>query len=111
MADLASRNLFHDKIRLGVTLTGIIFAVVLVAVQTGLFLGFSTTTSNLIDNSGADLWIMSKGVQYIEVGVPFSERKLYQVRSVPGIARAEKYIVRFSLWQRPDGGEENCEIV
>jgi putative ABC transport system permease protein len=111
MADLASRNLFHDKIRLIVTLTGIIFAVVLVAVQTGLFIGFSTTTSNLIDHAGADLWVMSKGVRYIEVGVPFPERKLYQVLSVPGVQRAEKYIVRFSLWKRPDGGEENCQIV
>ncbi|HEY3838896.1 MAG TPA: ABC transporter permease [Bryobacteraceae bacterium] len=111
MPDLASRNLFHDKIRLGVTLTGIIFAVVLVAVQTGLFLGFSTTTSNLIDNSKADLWIMSKGVRYIEVGVPLSERKVYLVRSIPGVQRAENYIVRFSLWKRPDGGEENCEVV
>jgi putative ABC transport system permease protein len=111
MPDLASRNLFHDKVRLTVTLTGIIFAVVLVAVQTGLFLGFSTTTSNLIDNSGADLWVMSKGVRYIEVGVPFAERKLYQVLSVPGVQRAEKYIVRFSQWKRPDGGEESCEII
>jgi putative ABC transport system permease protein len=111
MPDLASRNLFHDRVRLIVTLTGIIFAVVLVAIQTGLFLGFSTTTSNLIDNSHADLWVMSKGVRYIEVGVPFPERKLYQVRSVPGVQLAEKYIVRFSLWKRPDGGEENCEII
>lgn len=111
MADLASRNLFHDKVRLIVTLTGIIFAVVLVAVQTGLFIGFSTTTSNLIDNSGADLWIMSKGVRYIEVGVPFAERKLYQVLGVPGVRRAEKYIVRFSQWKRPDGGQESCEVV
>jgi putative ABC transport system permease protein len=111
MPDLASRNLFHDKVRLIVTLTGIIFAVVLVAIQTGLFIGFSTTTSNLIDNSHADLWVMSKGVRYIDVGTPFPERKLYQVRSVPGIERAEKYIVFFTLWKKPDGGEENVEIV
>jgi len=111
MPNLASRNLFHDRVRLIVTLTGIIFAVVLVAIQTGLFLGFSTTTSNLIDHSGADLWIMSKGVRYVEVGVPFSERKLYQVLGVPGVEKADKYIVRFSLWKRPDGGEENCEVV
>ena len=111
MPSLASRNLFHDKVRLFVTLNGIIFAVVLVAIQTGLFIGFSTTTSNLIDNSGADLWVMSKGVRYIEVGVAFPERKLYQVMAVPGVQHADKYIVRFSLWKRADGGEENCEIV
>jgi putative ABC transport system permease protein len=111
MASLAIRNLFHDRVRLVVTLTGIIFSVVLVAVQTGLFLGFTTTTSNVIDNSGADFWITSKGVKYIEVGSPFSEKKLYHARAVPGVAEAEKYIVRFSTWKRPDGGKESCEIV
>jgi putative ABC transport system permease protein len=92
MPPLARRNLFHDKIRLAVTLTGITFAVVLVVVELGLFLGFSTTTSSLIDRSGADLWIASKRVPYIEQGAPFSERKLYQVRATPGVAIAEKYI-------------------
>jgi putative ABC transport system permease protein len=111
MASLAIRNLFHDKVRLAVTLTGIIFSVVLVAVQTGLFLGFTTTTSNVIDNSGADLWVTSKGVKYIEVGVPFSEKKLYHARAVEGVAEAEKYIVRFGQWKNPDGANESCEVI
>ena len=55
MPPLAQRNLFHDKVRLTVTLTGIVFSVVLIVVQLGLFLGFTTATSNLIDHSGADL--------------------------------------------------------
>jgi len=45
MPPLAERNLVHDKVRLAVTLTGIIFAVVLIVVQLGLFIGFATTTS------------------------------------------------------------------
>jgi len=111
MASIAVRNLFHDRVRLAVTLTGIIFAVVLVAVQTGLFLGFTTTTSNLIDNSRADLWITSKGVKYIEVGVPFSEKQYFHALGTPGVADARKLIVRFSQWKRPDGADESCEIV
>src|SRR5579859_6743387 len=111
MPPLARRNLFHDKIRLAVTLTGITFAVVLVVVELGLFLGFSTTTSSLIDRSGADLWIASHRVPYIEQGAPFSERKLYQVRATPGVAYAEKYIARFAGWKRPDGGHESVQVV
>jgi hypothetical protein len=38
---LAFRNLFHDRIRLAVTLVGILFSIVLVAVQLGLYLGAS----------------------------------------------------------------------
>src|SRR5580700_6975109 len=74
MPPLARRNLFHDKVRLTVTLTGIVFAVVLIVVELGLFVGFTTTTSGLVDHSGADLWVASKNVPYIEQGVAFSER-------------------------------------
>jgi hypothetical protein len=49
MLPLAQRNLFHDNVRLTVTLTGIVFSVVLIVVQLGLFIGFTTATSNLID--------------------------------------------------------------
>jgi len=38
MGLLARRNLFHDKIRFSVTLTGIVFALVLIIIQLGLFL-------------------------------------------------------------------------
>ena len=111
MPPLAQRNLFHDKVRLAVTLTGIVFSVVLIVVQLGLFLGFTTATSNLIDHSGADLWVTSKNVPYVEQGVAFSERKLNQVRAVPGIADAQKVIARWTQWKRHDGGQDSVQIV
>src|SRR5215467_14486793 len=111
VSELAWRNLVHDKVRFLVTLTGIVFAVVLIVVQLGLFIGFTTTTSSLIDRSGADLWITAARVPYIEQGVAFSERKLYPVLGTPGVARATKYITRFSQWQRPDGRQESVQIV
>jgi putative ABC transport system permease protein len=111
MPPLSRRNLFHDKIRLVVSLTGITFAVLLVVVEPGLFPGFSTTTSSLIDRSRADLWIASRNVSYIEQGSPFSERKLYQVRATPGVAFAEKYIARFASWKHDDGGHESVPEV
>ena len=111
MPPLAQRNLFHDKVRLTVTLTGIVFAVVLIVVELGLFVGFTTTTSNLIDNSGADLWVASKNVPYIEQGVPFSERKLYQVRAIAGVAEAQKFLTRWTQWKQPNGHQESVQIV
>jgi putative ABC transport system permease protein len=111
MPPLAQRNLFHDKVRLTVTLTGIVFSVVLIVVQLGLFFGFTTATSNLIDHSNADLWITSKNVPYVEQGVAFSERKLNQVRAVPGVADAQKIIAHWTQWKRHDGGQESVQIV
>jgi len=111
MTRLACRNLFHDKTRFAVTLTGIMFAIVLVLVQLGLFIGFTKTTSSIIDHSYADLWICAKGVQYFEIGFPLSERKLYPIRSVPGVAKAARYIVKFTNWRRPDGAQKNVEVI
>jgi putative ABC transport system permease protein len=111
MPRLAQRNLFHDKVRLTVTLTGIVFAVVLIVVELGLFVGFTKTTSGLIDHSNADLWVASKNVPYIEQGVAFSERKLNQVRAVPGVSAAEKYIAHWTQWKLPNGSEESVQIV
>jgi putative ABC transport system permease protein len=111
MPPLAQRNLTHDKVRLAVTLTGIVFAVVLIVVEMGLFLGFTVTTSSIIDKSGVDFWIVSKHTPYIEQGAAFSERKLYQVLATPGVASADKYIVRFAEWKTPEGSEQSVQVV
>jgi putative ABC transport system permease protein len=111
MALLARRNLFHDRIRFAVTLTGIVFALVLIIIQFGLFLGFATTTSNNIDHSNADLWVVFHAVTYFDTGRLFSERKYYEVLSTPGVLQAEKYMQNFARWKKPDGGVENIQII
>ena len=111
MLTLAKRNLFQDKLRLAVTLTGVVFAVVLIIVELGLFFGFIETTSALIDHSQADLWVTSSHVPYLELGVPMNERKFYQVQAVSGVADADKYIIRYTRWNRLDGGQNQIQIV
>jgi putative ABC transport system permease protein len=111
MTRLAYRNLFRDRTRFVVTLMGIAFAIVLVLIQLGLFIGFTVTTSGIIDHSRADLWICAKGVQYFEVGFPLPERKLFEILSVPGVAAADKYIAKFTTWRCPDGAQKSVEVV
>lgn len=111
MPSLARRNLLHDRVRLVVTLTGIVFAVVLSAVQLGLFMGFRRATSDVIRHAGADLWITSSGVTHLESAVAFSERKLYDVLATPGVAAAQTHIVQFGQWKKPDGGQEGILLI
>src|SRR5437868_15548699 len=110
-SDRAWRNLMPDKLRLLVTVTGVVFDIVIIVVELGLFLGFTTTTSGLIDRSRADLWITGARVPYIEMVAPYSERKLSTVLATPGVRQATKYIVRLSQWQRPDGRQESVQVV
>jgi putative ABC transport system permease protein len=108
---LALRNMVHDRIRLAVTLVGIVFAVVLIGIQLGLFIGFAETTSALIDHAGADLWIMAPGTRNIDQAVAIPERRVYQALAVPGIRDAAKLVTEFTLLQRPDGGNETVIVV
>lgn len=111
MPPLARRNLFHDKVRLTVTLTGIAFSVVLIVVELGLFLGFSTSTSSIIDHSGADIWIAAKNTPYIDQALNFNERKYYKVLATPGVLEAQKYIVRWTQWKEQNGHAESVEVI
>lgn len=111
MPKLAYKNLLHDRVRLAVTLTGIVFALVLIIVQFGLFLGFLETTANIVEHSGADLWIAAPGIPHVNGGTPIPERRRYQILTVPGVARVEKYIVQFVNWKLPSGAQESVQIV
>jgi len=111
MPPLARRNLFHDRVRLVVTITGIAFSVVLMVIQWGLFRGFSTSTSNIIDHSGADLWVAARNTVYIDQAINFNERKYYQVLATPGVAQATKYITRWAVWKEPNGRSESVAVV
>src|SRR5208337_5620879 len=63
---LALRNLFHDRLRFVATVIGIVFSVVLVMVQLGLYLGFSRMVTTVADHADADLWIVSQGSNSFE---------------------------------------------
>lgn len=111
MRALALRNLLHDRIRFVVTLTGIVFSVVLSAIQLGLFVGFTRATSDVIRHSGADVWVMSRGVGNLENGVEIPEVRAYQVRAVDGVATVQSHLVTFGNWKRPDGAQEGCLLI
>ena len=112
MASLAIKNLFHEKVRLVVTLTGIVFSVILTAVQLGIFQGFIAASTDIVGKSNADLWIVSQNVSHVEQGVEFSESNLYKVREVAGVERAEKQIVSLGAqMKKSDGSDEGITLV
>ncbi|MBC8164499.1 MAG: ABC transporter permease [Bryobacteraceae bacterium] len=107
---LAWRNLIYDRVRLTVTLTGIVFALVLLVVQFGLFLGFQDTSANVIEHSNADLWICAPGTPHLNGATPFPESRLYKAIGTPGVQTVQKYIVSFVNWKLPNGGTESVQI-
>ncbi|MFT5511126.1 MAG: putative ABC transport system permease protein [Hyphomicrobiaceae bacterium] len=108
---LALRNLFHDRIRLGVTLVGILFAVVLVAVQLGLYAGTSKMIISMVHQAKGELWIVPYGADSFEGSGVLTGSERHAALSTPGVARAIPIVASFSKWQRPQGGEQLCVIV
>ncbi len=111
MASIALKNLIHDKVRLAVTLVGIIFSVILSSIQLGLFVGFQAATASLVENSNADIWISSKNLVSVEDGSAFNESKLYQILSAPQVKQATKNIVTFANWKKANGAIVGIQLV
>ena len=109
---LAFRNLFHDRVRLTVTLVGILFSIVLVAVQLGLYLGASKMITANIDHANADLWITIYGAKSFEDGgMLLTPRERHQALATPGVKAVIPLIVRFAEWRKPEGGSTRVVIV
>jgi putative ABC transport system permease protein len=108
---LAFRNLFHDRIRLIVTLVGILFSIVLVAVQLGLYLGARKMIIGMIDHADAELWITAYGAKSFEEAGSLDGRERYIALSVPGVASVEPLVAAFNEWRKPDGGATLTVVV
>jgi putative ABC transport system permease protein len=101
---LAYRNLFHDRLSLIVTLTGIVFSVVLVAVQCGLYIGSERMIAAMLDASKGDLWVVPLGTKSFDDPSLLIGHEKYAVLSTPGVADAEELVVGFAAWRKPKGG-------
>jgi putative ABC transport system permease protein len=100
---LASRNLFHDRLRFVATMIGIVFSVVLVMIQMGLYLGFGDMVTKMIDHADADLWVMRKGTKCFEDPSLIDARKQAAYQAIAGVASAEPLVLGFSDWHMADG--------
>ena len=109
---LAIRNLFHDKVRLAVTLVGILFSVVLVAVQLGLYFGARKMIVDMIHNAQGELWVTAFGAKsFEEGGVLLTPRHRHAALAVPGVTAAAPLLVHFGEWRKPAGGSTTSILV
>lgn len=99
---LASRNLFQDRLRFAATTVGIVFSVVLVMVQMGLYLGFGRMVTTMINHANADLWVMRQGTKCFEDPSLLGDKQK-DILAVAGVASATPLVIGFSDWRLPSG--------
>jgi len=110
MVSLARRNLLHDRLRFVITVSGVAFAVTLVLVQVGLFMGLLDKATVTIQNSTADLWVTSRETPNVDFAHTFPETNVLRVRGIPGVERADNLLIQFMNIQLPSGAEEGCLV-
>src|SRR5437016_5015665 len=111
MVDIARKNLLHDRTRFLITVVGVTFSVVLILAQIGIYLGFMQNASIIIDNTAADIWIMSKNSANFDFPMPVREGKLNKVKEVPGVAWADYLALTWLNMRLADGGSESIELI
>jgi putative ABC transport system permease protein len=108
---LAARNLLYDKLRFAATVIGIVFSIVLVTVQLGLFVSFERTVTIMIDHAPADLWIVPLATKCFEDPSLLDEANRYRALSIDGVSQVDPILISFAQWRMPDGGASPVLVI
>lgn len=111
MAMVGIRMMFHDRAKLVGTLLGVIFATVLVNQQLGVLMGLLFKNTMLVENAGADIWIVSPGLESVIGGNRLSMYTLNQARVAEGVAWAEPMAYGTANVSLPNGGSEAVSLI
>ncbi len=111
MASIARKNLFEDIPRFLVAQAGILFAVSLVTIQTGLLRGFMRSTTLLVENSRADIWVSSEDIANLDLTLPIPYERVAQARGVRGVARAEALLTQGALWRDASDALSSVKVI
>lgn len=93
MLSFALKTLISDRGKLLTALAGVVFSLVLVSVQGGLYLGLMRKASVLIDHCDADIWICHPHVENVDLAREIPELWANRLRGIAGVACVRPYIV------------------
>jgi putative ABC transport system permease protein len=110
VVDLAYKTLLHDKLRFFITVAGVAFAVTLVLVQVGLFIGIIDNATVTIEHLDAELWVTSKNTPNLDFVHQFPEASVDRVRATRGVKRADKLLLAFMNVALPNGAQETTVV-
>jgi putative ABC transport system permease protein len=108
---IAIKTLISDRGKLLTALVGVVFSIVLVNVQGGLFVGLIRKAGLLVDCGDADIWVGHKLMHNVDFPADVPRRLGDRIRTVPGVRSAEPYLLGFADMALPSGGYEQVLVV
>jgi hypothetical protein len=104
MTWIAWKMLSGDRSKYLAIVFGVTFACFLIAEQSDIFCGVMLrTTGQIRETRGADIWVMSPGVRYVDDLKAIFDTDVFRVRSVPGVAWAVNFYRGVGQAQLADG--------
>ena len=103
---LALSILLHNPRQFGVSMAGVLLAVVLMFSQAGFWNGLFDSQTELIHRLNGDLMIINKLTRIVTFAKPFANQRLNQARACPGVkAVYPLYFESYqALWKNPKDG-------
>lgn len=89
----ALKTLTSDRGKLLMGLAGVVFSLVLVSVQGGLYLGLMRKASVLIDHCDADVWVGYRYVENVDLAREIPEAWVSRLRGISNVECVKPYIV------------------
>lgn len=111
MARVGVRMMFHDKLKLVGTMSGVIFAVLLSVQQLSILFALLNRNTQFVDNAGADIWIAPPNTVMLQRGEPLTEAVLYQARSTPNVDEAQPLLFTAGTIDKTGGGSEPVSVI
>lgn len=93
MVSFALKTLTADRGKLFTGLAGVIFSLVLVNVQGGLYLGLMRKASLLVDHCDADIWVGHQRVENVDLARDIPVTWINRLRGITGVDCVKPYIV------------------
>lgn len=63
MISIARKNLFAERLRLVISVSGVVFSTFLIMVLLGIYAGLNVQITSYVNNTQADLWVMEEGTR------------------------------------------------
>lgn len=107
----ALKTLVSDRGKALTALVGVVFSLVLVNIQGGLYFGLLRKASLLTDYGDADIWVGHPHVENVDFAENIPEVRINRVRGLPGVESAHPYLVTKGIATLPGGGFEDIWII
>ena len=101
----------HDRSTTAGSVLGVVAIVFLVGQQLSILFGLFTFMSVLVDNGGADIWVMTKDVEEVNSSGSLPVRYLDRIAALPEVEWVEPLILGGGTFRSRDGKAQPVQVV